>query len=62
MTKLKFKSDNVGDDGAKCIAQCLYNIEQLYLVACPLSEQGLESLSKAIQQKNPPVNIFLHKL
>ena len=58
MTKFKFKSDNVGDEGAGHIATCLHSIDQLYLVACPLTEEGLKSLSKAIQGNEHAVSVL----
>jgi len=55
--KLSLRSNRIGNSGAKALATCLWNIDELDLVDCDITE--CEELCNAIQGLKRPVSFNL---
>ena len=55
--KLNLMSNKIANSGAKALATCLWNIDELDLMRCDITE--CEELCKAIQRLERPVSFNL---
>jgi len=57
ITKVSLRRNKIGNSGAKALATCLWNIDELDLMDCDITE--CEELCKAIQSLKRPVSFNL---
>ena len=60
MKQLRLNNTRIADKHTECLSTCIHNIDELSLTYCPITERGLEILSKAIEQRTTPVSFVIN--
>ena len=55
MKSLNLSENSIKDIGARNLSTCIYNIDDLRLVKCDITEEGVNALAKKIKERDKPV-------
>ena len=59
MKVLNLNCNDLGDAGAHILSKCVHKIDDLYLEACDIMEEGVKALAEQIKERDLPVNTTL---
>ena len=58
MRKLDLERNELGENGAICLATCVHKIETLNVRGCDIGSRGIEALAQNIREMNHQVKIL----